>query len=220
MIRVLVVDDQQLVRDGFAAILAAEPDIEVVGRAADGLEALRLCRSTTPDVVLMDVRMPNLDGVEATRRITESGASQRVLILTTFDLDQHVYDTLHAGASGFLLKDVAGGRLADAIRAVAAGEMLLDPKLTHRLVERFVRLPPPGTGTPDALSSLTPRELDVMREVARGQSNHEIATRLYLSDATIKTHIANILNKLGLRDRIQLVICAYETGLIEPGHAP
>jgi DNA-binding NarL/FixJ family response regulator len=217
MIRVLVVDDQQLVCEGFAAILAAEDDMEVVGLAGDGLEAVRLCRELAPDVVLMDVRMPTLDGVEATRRITVNGRSQRVLILTTFDLDEHVYDALRAGASGFLLKDLPRGRLADAVRAVASGETLLDPAVTRRLVERFVRRPPPGSGVPDRLRSLSARELGVVQEVARGLSNQEIASVLHLSSATVKSHVASILRKLDLRDRVQLVVCAYETGLVEPG---
>jgi DNA-binding NarL/FixJ family response regulator len=217
VIRVVIVDDQQLVRDGFAAILTAEEDVEVVGLAADGLEALRVCRETAPDVVLMDVRMPNLDGVEATRRLLGGRGSMRVLMLTTFDLDRHVYDALHAGASGFLLKDAPGGGLAAAVRAVAAGETLLDPVVTRRLLERFVRRPPPSLGVPTQLESLSGREVQVMHEVARGLSNHEIAKRLYLSDATVKTHVANILRKLDLRDRVQLVVAAYETGLVEPG---
>jgi DNA-binding NarL/FixJ family response regulator len=218
VIRVLVADDQQLVRDGFAAILAAEPDIEVVGLASDGLEALRLCRATTPDVVLMDVRMPNLDGVEATRRLTASGASQRVLMLTTFDLDQHVYDALHAGASGFLLKR-HGGRAPRRGSARRRGGRNATRPDAHKKVGRAIR-PPTTTGIRDTRRAhvTLPRELEVMREVARGRSNHEIGTELYLSEATIKTHVASILKKLGLRDRIQVVVSAYETGLIEPGH--
>jgi DNA-binding NarL/FixJ family response regulator len=216
MIRVLVVDDQELVCEGFAAILAAEDDMHVVGLAGDGLEAVRLCRELAPDVVLMDVRMPTLDGVEATRRITANDPSQRVLILTTFDLDEHVYDALQAGASGFLLKDLPRGRLAESVRAVAAGETLLDPTVTRRLVERFVHRPPPATGVPERLTSLSTRELEVLREVARGLSNQEIAASLHLSAATVKSHVASILRKLDLRNRVQLVVCAYETGLVEP----
>jgi DNA-binding NarL/FixJ family response regulator len=165
----------------------------------------------------MDIRMPNLNGIEATRRIAAGDHAPRILILTTFDLDDYVYEALRAGASGFLLKDAPGGGLAAAVRAVAAGEMLLDAAVTRRLLERFVRHPPPSVGVPEQLAALSEREVEVLLEVARGLSNHEIATRLHLSDATVKTHVANILRKLALRDRVQLVVCAYETGLIEPG---
>jgi DNA-binding NarL/FixJ family response regulator len=216
VIRVLIADDQALVRDGLAAILSAEPDIDVAGVAADGREALARSRQLSPDVILMDIRMPNMDGVDATRRIVASGGA-RILVLTTFDLDEYVYTALTVGASGFLLKDTPGARIAQAVRAVAAGETLLDPVVTRRLVERFVRRPPPGAGIPERLSALTDREVQVMREVARGMTNREVAQRLVLSDATVKTHVASVLRKLGLRDRVQLVVCAYESGLVEPG---
>jgi DNA-binding NarL/FixJ family response regulator len=217
VIRVLVADDQALIRDGLSAILSAEADIEVVGAAADGREALARSRRLAPDVILMDIRMPGLDGVEATRRLVDAGAAARVLVLTTFDLDEYVYAALTAGASGFLLKDTPGPRIADAVRAVAAGETLIDPAVTRRLVERFVRRPPPTGRIPERLAALSTREIDVVRQVARGLTNREVAQRLVLSDATVKTHVANVLRKLGLRDRVQLVVCAYETGLVEPG---
>jgi DNA-binding NarL/FixJ family response regulator len=215
--RVVVVDDQALVRRGFAMILAEESDIEVVGEAGDGRQALSVCAEQRPDVVLMDVRMPVMDGVEATRRITEA-SSARVLMLTTFDLDSHVYDAIRAGASGFLLKDVRPDYLAQAVRTIAAGEMLLAPAITRRLVEEFVSGPEPGV-TPAALDQLTDREREVLLLIAAGHSNAEIAAALFLSDTTVKTHVTRILTKLGLRDRVQAAVLAYETGLVRPGHA-
>jgi DNA-binding NarL/FixJ family response regulator len=217
MIRVLVVDDQALVRGGFRMILDAQPDIEVVAEAADGREAVELSRATSPDVVLMDVRMPLMDGIAATERLARNGGP-RVLMLTTFDLDEHVYDAIRAGASGFMLKDVPPAELAHAVRVVAAGETLLAPAITRRLVEEFVRRPPPGR-RPERLEPLTERELEVLALVARGLSNAEIAERLVLGETTVKTHVTRILSKLGLRDRVQAVVAAYETGLVTPGSA-
>jgi DNA-binding NarL/FixJ family response regulator len=218
VISVLVVEDQALVRGGFRIILESNEDIEVCGEASDGAQAVTLAIDTRPDVVLMDVRMPELDGVEATRRLLNTpGVSCRVLMLTTFDLDEYVYDALRAGASGFLLKDVDPPDLVQAVRVVARGEALLGPSITRRLVEQFVRRPPPAGGVPASLAALTERELEVLREVARGLSNAEIASRLYLSPATVKTHVARVLTKLDLRDRVQAVVLAYESGLVEPG---
>ena len=220
-IRVLVADDQEIVRAGYTALLNTQPDITVVGSAANGAEAVRLCREEQPDVVLMDVRMPTMDGIEATRQLAaeHSGAGPRVLVLTTFDLDQHVYDALNAGASGFLLKDVTAERLFDAVRVIAAGEALLAPTVTRRLISEFARLRPRQPQQPDLLRMLTPRETEVLRLVAEGLSNLEIAERLVVSDETIKTHVSRILAKLGLRDRAQAVVAAYETGLVEPRSA-
>jgi DNA-binding NarL/FixJ family response regulator len=217
-IRVLVADDQEIVRAGYTALLNTQPDITVVGTAANGADAVRLCREQQPDVVLMDVRMPTMDGVEATRQLAadHSGAGPRVLVLTTFDLDQHVYDALNAGASGFLLKDVTAERLFDAVRVIAAGEALLAPTVTRRLIGEFVRLRPRQPQQPNLLRMLTPRETEVLRLVAEGLSNLEIAERLVVSDETIKTHVSRILAKLGLRDRAQAVVAAYETGLVVP----
>jgi DNA-binding NarL/FixJ family response regulator len=217
VIRVLVADDQALVRGGFRLILDTQPDIEVVGEAANGREAVRQARELRPDVVLMDVRMPEVDGLEATRQLLSSGDAPRVLMLTTFDLDEHVYAAMRSGASGFLLKDVRPEQLADAVRAVAAGETLLSPAITRRLVEQFVRRPPPGSARPARLDRLTDRELDVLRLVARGRSNSEIAAELFLSETTVKTHLTHVFTKLGLRDRAQAVVVAYESGLVEPG---
>jgi DNA-binding NarL/FixJ family response regulator len=213
--RVLVVDDQALVRGGFAMILEAEPDITVVGEAADGVEAVRAVAEQSPDVVLMDVRMPRMDGIEATRRITAAGRA-RVLVLTTFDLDEYVYDAVVAGASGFLLKDVRPRDLAHAVRAVAAGDSLVAPTVTRRLLEQFVRLPPAGRRS-DRLAALTDRETEVLGLMARGWSNTQLATHLVLSETTVKTHVTRILTKLGVRDRVQAVVVAYETGLVVPG---
>jgi DNA-binding NarL/FixJ family response regulator len=213
--RVVVVDDQALVRRGFAMILAEETDMKVVGEAGDGRQALAVCAEQQPDVVLMDVRMPVMDGVAATRRITEASPA-RVLMLTTFELDSHVYDAIRAGASGFLLKDVRPDYLAQAVRTIAAGEMLLAPAITRRLVEEFVRGPQPGQ-TPAALEHLTDREREVLLLIAAGHSNAEIAAQLFLSDTTVKTHVTRILTKLGLRDRVQATVLAYESGLVRPG---
>ena len=220
MIRVLVVDDQALVRGGFRLILESQPGVEVVGEAADGREALAMARELRPDVVLMDVRMPGMDGLEATRRLLSDREAPRVLMLTTFDLDEYVYDALRAGASGFLLKDVRPEQLADAVRVVADGETLLAPAITQRLVQQYVRRLRPGTTRPAALDSLTERELAVLRLIARGRSNAEIATDLFLSETTVKTHVSHVFGKLGLRDRAQAVVMAYECGLIEPGAPP
>jgi DNA-binding NarL/FixJ family response regulator len=217
VINVLIVDDQALVRGGFRLILNADSEIDVVGEAADGREAIELARDTNPDVVLMDVRMPTLDGIEATRRILASQPRHRILMLTTFDLDEYVYQAITAGASGFLLKDVPPPELVHAVKAVASGEMLLAPTITRRLVEEFVRLPPPGQ-QPGAAAQLTARELEVLKLIAQGLSNAEIATQLFLSDTTVKTHVTRILAKLDLRDRVQAVVFAYETGLTRPGH--
>jgi DNA-binding NarL/FixJ family response regulator len=217
MTRVLLADDQALVRQGFRLILELEQDIDVVGEAADGAEALRLARELEPDVAVMDIRMPKLDGIEATRRLQQAGSQTRVLILTTFDLNEYVYEAMRAGASGFLLKDVPSDQLVAGIRAVAAGDALLAPALTRRLIEHFVHRPPPDAAAPRGLDELTERELEVLILLARGLSNSEIAAALFLGEATIKTHVGRILQKLSLRDRVQAVVYAYESGLIQPG---
>jgi DNA-binding NarL/FixJ family response regulator len=214
-IRVAVVDDQALVRGGLAMILRAEPDIEVVGEAGDGAEAVELCARLRPDVALMDVRMPVMDGIAATREVTSSGPS-RVLMLTTFDLDEYVYEAIRAGASGFLLKDVPADRLAAAVRTVADGETLLAPTITRRLVEEFVSRPAPGVQDP-RLAVLTDREREVLALIGRGLTNAEIAGRLFVSETTAKTHVSRILTKLGLRDRVQAVVVAYESGVVHVG---
>jgi DNA-binding NarL/FixJ family response regulator/class 3 adenylate cyclase len=218
-VRVMIVDDQALVRAGFRMILEAEPDIEVVGEAADGGEAVALCQQSTPDVVLMDVRMPEMDGIEATRRLLSQDETEtKVVMLTTFDMDEYVYDALRAGASGFLLKDVPPEQLVEGIRAVASGDALLAPSVTRRVIEEFVRRPPASVRTlPVKLEDLTARELEVLKLVARGLSNGEIATSLFVSETTVKTHVAHVLMKLDLRDRVQVVVLAYESGLILPG---
>jgi len=219
MIRVLIVDDQSLVRAGFRMILEAEDDVEVVGEAADGSEALEASAQHSPDVILMDVRMPNVDGLEATRRLLE-GKSEgpRILILTTFDLDEYVWEALHAGASGFLLKDTPPEQLVDAIRVVAAGDALLAPAITRRVIEEFVSRPPASArGPAPGLDELTARELEMLRYVARGLSNAEIAEAAFVSETTVKTHVAHILMKLRLRDRVQAVVYAYEHGIVAPG---
>jgi DNA-binding NarL/FixJ family response regulator len=220
-VRIVVVDDQALVRTGFAMIIGAEPDLEVVGEASDGLEALTVVASTRPDVVLMDIRMPNLDGVEATRRLTAPDARHptRVVILTTFDLDDYVFTALRAGASGFLLKDTPPDELIRAVRIVAGGDALIDPGVTRRLIEEFSQLAGEATPNPPppALDSLTDRELEVLRAMARGLSNAEIAEELYVSETTVKTHVGRVLMKLHLRDRVQAVVLAYEIGLARPG---
>jgi len=217
-IRVLIADDQALVRDGFGMILDAQADIEVVGGAADGREAIEMARALRPDVVLMDIRMPEVDGIEATRRLTADGeGAPRILMLTTFDENEYVYEAMKAGAGGFLLKDVRREELVNAVRVIAAGDALLAPALTRRLIEDFVRRPPPGAAPSGAFAELTERETGVLRLVARGLSNAEIAEQLVVSDATVKTHVARILSKLGLRDRIQVVVMAYESGFVQPG---
>jgi DNA-binding NarL/FixJ family response regulator len=216
-VRVLVVDDQEIVRAGFAALLGTQDDFDVVGTATDGEEAVRLCGEHGPDVVLMDVRMPVMDGIEATRQVTADGAkAPKVIVLTTFDLDEHVYDALGAGATGFLLKDVTAETLFDAVRVVAAGDALLAPAVTRRLVSEFARLRPSLPQRPDALEELTPRETEVLRLVAEGLSNGEIAERLVVSEETVKTHVSHVLTKLDLRDRTQAVVLAYECGLVVP----
>jgi DNA-binding NarL/FixJ family response regulator len=217
--RVLIADDQALVRAGFRMIVEARDDLSVVGEAADGAEAVAMAAEQHPDVVLMDVRMPVMDGIESTRRITamDSENRPRVLILTTFDLDQYVFDALRAGAAGFLLKDVPPQELADAIRTVAAGDALLAPSVTRRLIERFVSLPAPSRSDPAALGELSTREAEVLRLVARGLSNQQIAEQLVVSLATVKSHVARLLMKLGLHDRTQAVVLAYETGFVTPG---
>jgi DNA-binding NarL/FixJ family response regulator len=216
-VRVLLCDDQALVRDGFRMILSAEPDIEVVGEAGEGGQAVELAKRLLPQVVLMDVRMPGMDGIEATRRIVVSGLESRVLILTTFDLDEYVYEALRAGASGFLLKDVTARQLAEGVRVVAAGEAMLAPTVTRRLLERFApALPPAEDGAAAALSELTERELEILKLLASGLSNAELGTRLYLSEPTIKTHLSSVFRKLGVRDRVQAVIAAYDAGLVAP----
>ena len=217
MIRVLIADDEALVRGGFRMILEAQADLQVVGEAADGQQALARARELAPDVVLMDIRMPVMDGLEATHRLLSSPTALKVLVLTTFDLDEYVYQAMKVGASGFLLKTAPPSELAAAVRAVVGGEVLLAPPITRRLVEQFVRRPPPGQDLPPDLRTLTAREVEVLRLVARGLSNAEIARALFLGEATVKTHLNRVLAKLGLRDRVQAVVLAYESGLVAPG---
>jgi DNA-binding NarL/FixJ family response regulator len=217
-IRVLVADDQSMVRAGFRMLLSGEPDIEVVAEASNGIEAVDKATRFRPTVVLMDIRMPELDGLEATRRILSDDKAPRVLILTTFDLDEYVYEALRAGASGFVLKDDPPEQLLAAIRIVAAGEALLSPAITKRVIEKFTRISHPEP--PRELAELTDRELDVLRLIARGLSNTEIGQELYISDATVKTHITHILQKLNLRDRVQAVVLAHETGLFATDEQP
>jgi DNA-binding NarL/FixJ family response regulator len=216
-IRIVVADDQEVVRAGFTALLNTQADFTVVGSAADGRAAVAVCEQQRPDVVLMDVRMPTMDGIEATRQLARlSAPTPRVLMLTTFDLDEYVYDALAAGASGFLLKDVPAERMFDAVRVVAAGDALLAPNVTRRLINEFARLRPQLTSQPTMLRDLTPRESEVLRLVATGQSNAEIAAQLVVSEETVKTHVSHVLAKLALRDRTQAIVLAYETGLVVP----
>ena len=218
MTRLVICDDQGMVRAGFRSLLDGEPDLEVVGEAADGEQAVDVVRRLAPDVTLMDIRMPVLDGLAATRRIVEDGLPTRVLVLTTFDLDEYVFEALRAGASGFLLKDAPAEELAAAIRVVAAGESLLAPGVTRRVIDAFVQRAPRSVTQPDdRLASLTPREVEVLGLLARGLSNLDIAERLFVSEGTTKTHVSNVLMKLGLRDRVQAVIFAYENGVVVPG---
>jgi DNA-binding NarL/FixJ family response regulator len=219
-VRIVVADDHQIVRSGFAALLSTQPDFSVVGIADDGAEAVRVCRETSPDVVLMDVRMPGMDGIEATRLLTSADSGPRVLVLTTFDLDEYVYDALRAGASGFLLKDVTAERLFDAVRVIAEGEALLAPAITKKLIIEFARQRPRPVDSahgPGLLGALTPRETEVLRLIAGGLSNPEIAKRLVVTEETVKTHVSRVLSKLGLRDRTQAVVAAYESGFVVPG---
>jgi DNA-binding NarL/FixJ family response regulator len=218
-IRILIADDQSLVRTGFRMILDAEPDLDVVGEAIHGREAVDKAKAAKPDVILMDIRMPELDGIEATRRIVAENGDDapKILMLTTFDLNEYVYEALRAGASGFLLKDVPAEQLADGVRVVAAGEALLAPSVTRRLLSEFAQVRPRDAAPPPAFEELTPRELEVFRLIARGMSNAEVAQELIVSETTVKTHVARVLMKLSLRDRIQAVVLAYESGIIQPG---
>jgi DNA-binding NarL/FixJ family response regulator len=220
MIRVLLADDQALVRQGFRLILELEEDMEVIGEAANGREAIQLTRELEPDVVVMDIRMPEGDGLEATRRLRAAGARSRILVLTTFDLNEYVYEAMRAGASGFLLKDVPSDQLVAGIRTVAAGDALLAPALTRRLIEHFLQRPPRDAKRPQGLEELTDRETQVLSLVGRGLSNAEIGSELFLGEATVKTHVGRIFQKLALRDRAQAVVYAYECGLIQPGEGP
>ncbi len=218
MTSLVIADDQGMVRAGFRSLLEAEPDLEVVGEAANGEEAVEVVRRLRPDVTLMDIRMPVLDGLAATRAILAEGLPTKVLVLTTFDLDEYVFEALRSGASGFLLKDAPAEELAAGIRVVASGDSLLAPGVTRRVIDAFVRRPSGPSRTPDpALGRLTPRELEVLGLLARGLSNVDIATTLFVSEATTKTHVSNVLSKLGLRDRVQAVIFAYENGVVVPG---
>ena len=215
-VRVLIADDQALVRGGFRMILEAKEDMEVVGEAGDGAEAVELVARLQPDVVLMDVRMPDMDGIEATRLVVASGSSARIVILTTYDVDEYVFAALRAGASGFLLKDVRPPELTEAIRVVARGDALLAPGVTRRMLDRFAGVLPDGAARPSDLDELTEREFEVLRFVALALSNAEIASRLVLTEATVKTHVSSVLRKLGLRDRVQAVVFAYDVGLVRP----
>jgi DNA-binding NarL/FixJ family response regulator len=218
LIQLLLADDHELMRSGLRGMLDAEPDMEVVGEAGDGAAAVDETIRLHPDVVIMDVRMPRLDGIEATRRLRALGESApKVLVLTTFDLDEYVFEALSAGASGFMLKDAPPARLAEAVRTVAAGDALLAPAVTKRMIERFVKRPPTERVRRERFAELTDRELEVLRLLSRGLSNAEIGTELYLSEATVKTHVSRVLQKLGVRDRVQAVVLAYESGLVEPG---
>ena len=218
MIRVLIADDHELMRNGLRAILDAQQDIEVVGEAEHGAQAVENAIRLHPDVVIMDIRMPRLDGIEATRRLAvQAEKAPKVLVLTTFDLDEYVYEALRAGAAGFLLKDTPPRQLAEAVRTIAAGESLLAPAVTRRLIERYVSRPPGDIARRERFAELTERELEVLQLITRGLSNSEIGARLFLSEATVKTHVTRILSKLGVRDRVQAVVLAYETGLVQPG---
>lgn len=217
MIRVVIVDDQALVRSGMRLLLAEEPDIEVTAEAANGQVAVQTVLASRPDVVLMDIRMPVMDGLAATRRLIQGGSDARVLILTTFDLDEYVFEALRSGASGLLLKDSTAEELVAAVRVLAAGEALLDPTVTRRVIDAFVKAPA-GSEHAELSSRLTERELEVLELIAAGLSNSEIARELYISHATAKTHVSSVLSKLNLRDRVQAVICAYENGLVQPGN--
>ncbi len=220
-IRVAIIDDQALMRDAFTMICDAQPDLEVVGDAADGHEGLELCRRTNPDVALMDIRMPNMDGIEATRAlVADASVTTRVLVLTTFDLDDYVYAAVRAGASGFLLKDTPAKELVEAVRVVADGNALLAPSVTKRLIEEFARQPVPGAATAALPDDLTDREHEALRLLARGMSNKEIATEMFVGEATAKTHVSRLLTKLGVRDRVQAVVLAYESGIVEVGSNP
>ena len=221
MINVVIADDQELIRAGFRLMLDAQPDMTVVGEARDGAEAVARTRELGPDVVLMDVRMPELDGIEATRQLTaDATVTARVLVLTTFDGDRHVYDAVRAGASGFLLKDVSPNQLVEAVRTVAAGAAVLSPMVTKRLLEQFVTMPPGDAGVPAPFDALSERELDVATRIAAGSTNAEIAAQMFLGESTVKTHVAAVLAKTGARDRIQVIVLAYETGLTRPGNSP
>ena len=219
-VRVVIADDQALVRSGFRLIVEARPDLEVVGEAEDGEAAVALVRELEPDVILLDIRMPKLDGIEATKQIVASGSSTRILVLTTFDLDEYVYGAVRAGASGFLLKDVRPSELVDAIRVVANGNALLGPTAIERLIKRFSTPPDPSPAAAAAVASLTGRETETLRLLAGGLSNSEIAATLVLSETTVKSHVSNILRKLGVRDRVQAVIAAYDAGIVQPKRQP
>jgi DNA-binding NarL/FixJ family response regulator len=221
VIRVLIADDHELMRDGLRAMLDAQEDMEVVGEAEDGVTAVDEAIRLHPDVVIMDIRMPRLDGIEATKRLGAQGErGPRVLVLTTFDLDEYVYEALRAGAGGFMLKDTPPSQLAEAVRTVAAGEALLAPAVTKRLIERYVSSPPSDTVKRERFAGLTDRELEVLQLLTRGLSNAEIGGQLFLSEATVKTHVTRVLGKLGVRDRVQAVVLAYESGLVQPGQQP
>jgi DNA-binding NarL/FixJ family response regulator len=220
VIKILIADDHEVMRSGLRGMLDAQEDMQVVGEASDGAEAVDKVLRLHPDIVVMDIRMPRLDGIEATRRLQSQGAAAKVLVLTTFDLDEYVFEALRAGAGGFMLKDAPPRQLAEAVRTVAEGEALLAPAVTRRLVERFVSRPPAEKVREDRFSELTAREMEVLRLVTRGMSNAEIGAELHLSEGTVKTHVTRVLSKLGVRDRVQAVVLAYESGLVEPGAEP